>query len=104
MTDIAKVRLLINDRTTPYNFSDEEIQAFLDMDSDIYLAAALALEAWAAEYTLVENSEKLGDYSYTKKQVENMLALAKQYRSGSGSSSVIDYAGMDLITVPGSEQ
>lgn len=108
-TDIGKLRLKINDKdVTPASdahFTDEELQVFLDeADDDILVAAALALESWAAEYTLLENSERLGDYSYTKKQVDNMLALAARYRESSNAEPAIAWAEMDLATVPGNEE
>lgn len=100
-TDIGKVRLLINDTdVTPAadaHFTDEEIQVFLDLADDaIYLAAALALEAWAASLTESAESEKIGDYAYTKKQAANKLALAKRYRNADAETSYLTWAEMDL--------
>ena len=69
-TDIGKVRLLIGDTdivpTTDAQFSDEEIQVFLDLAGSVLGAAAKALEAWAATLADGMLSEKIGDYSYTK--------------------------------------
>jgi hypothetical protein len=100
-TNIGKVRLKIADTDgTSFHFTDEEIQVFLDEASDdILLAAALALEAWAASLSESSTSEKIGDYAYTKKQTDNMLALAQRYRDASGSGPVVDYAEMDLAAI-----
>jgi hypothetical protein len=100
-TLIGKVRLKIDDRdVTPAadaHFTDEEIQVFLDEASDdILIAAALALEAWAASLTESATSEKIGDYAYTKKQVDDKLALAQRYRDASSSGPAIDWAEMAL--------
>ena len=70
-TDIGKVRLLIGDTditpTTDAQFSDEEIQAFLDMASaSLLTAAGFALEAWAGAITDSFTAEKIGDYSYRR--------------------------------------
>lgn len=103
-TDVGKVRLLIADTdVTPAadaHFTDEELETFLELaDDDIYIAAALALESWAATMTAHMESEKIGDYSYTRKQVENKLALAKQYRDNSSSGTIMDWAEMDLASI-----
>ena len=103
-TNIGKVRLKIADTdvtpATDAHFTDEEIQVFLDeADDDILIASALALESWAAALTDSAMSEKIGDYSYTKKQADNKLALAERYRSASGSGPVVDWAEMDLASV-----
>ena len=103
-TNIGKVRLKIADTdvtpATDAHFTDEEIQVFLDEASDdILLASALALEAWAAALTETATSEKIGDYAYTKKQTDNMLALAQRYRDASGSGPVVDWAEMDLEAI-----
>jgi len=81
-TDVGKVRLLIGDKliSSPI-FTDEELTAFLTANSgSINLAAATALEAWAATYGANADSERIGDYSYTQSIVDRMLALAKRLR------------------------
>ena len=79
-TNVGKVRLTIRDTDTDNAvFTDAELTYFLtDNDSSIYLAAAAALESWAASYAANASSEKIGDYGYSQKAVENMLALAKK--------------------------
>lgn len=104
-TDIGKVRLYINDKdvtpATDAHFTDEELQVFLDNnDDDIYLAAADALEAWAAALTSNVTSEHIGDYSYSKKDVDNKLTLAGKYREASSNAPVLDWAEMNLVDLP----
>lgn len=62
-TDIGKVRLLISD-VDPIigarTFSDDEIQAFLDLEGDIRLAAASALETLASNEVLLYKKVRAG--------------------------------------------
>ena len=95
MTDIEKVRLLIAD-TGSVQFTDAQIQAFLDMGGSILMAASYALEAWAASLAEGLTSEKIGDYSYTKKSAENMINLAKKFREEDAMTPSLDWAEMDL--------
>ena len=96
MTDIEKVRLLIAD-TGSVQYTDAQIQAFLDMaGGSILIAAAYALEAWAASLTDSLTSEKIGDYAYTKKEAENKAALAKEYKRQEAESPYLTWAEMDL--------
>lgn len=96
MTDIEKVRLLIGD-TGSIQFTDAQIQAFLDLaGGSILLAASYALEAWAASITDTYNSERIGDYSYTKKDAENKITLAKKYREEESTTPVFEWAEIDL--------
>ena len=76
--NVGKVRLKIGDTdvtpTTDAVFTDEELTVFLtDNSSNINMAAADALEAWAAKYAASPASEKIGDYAYTQKTVANIL-------------------------------
>lgn len=98
-TNRGKVRLLISDTAlVDCHFEDTEIDAFLTMASDsINLAAAMALEAWAASLTESAESEKIGDYAYTKKQVAGKLALAEQYRKAEAETPCLTWAEMDLL-------
>ena len=93
------VRLLISDNTeSTRHFSDGQIQAFLTMEGDIVLlAAARALESWAANLTEGIESEKIGDYGFTKKAASNKLTLATQYRE-SYRQSLADAAVAANIT------
>ncbi len=100
MSDIAKVRLLINDKSEPYHFSDEEIQFFLDTaGNSVYLAAAMALEAWSASLSESIDSEKIGDYSYSKKSVDNKLKLAERYRQQDAEAPAMDWTSFNFTEV-----
>ncbi len=99
--NIGKVRLLIGDTditpTTDAQFSDEEIQIFLDMASEsILLASSYALEAWAATLTGSMKSEKIGDYSYTRDEAAVKTALAKKYKDEDSTAPAMDIASMNL--------
>lgn len=103
-TSIGKVRLLIGDTDvvpeTDAYFTDEEITAFLTMESNsVNLAAAVALESWAAAYAPTADAEKMGDYSYSHKIVDKMNKLAKELREKEASSPVLEIAEMDLTGV-----
>ena len=100
-TNVGKVRLLINDKinTPSHNaqFSDGELQIFLTMESEVVMvASALALEAWVAAITDSLTAEHIGDYSYSKKEIDNKLTLAKQYRKVGDETPYLDWAEMDL--------
>jgi len=95
MTDIEKVQLKIGTVVSAV-YTDAQIQAFLDMEGSVLLAAAAALEAYAAGVLTGTDSERIGDYAYTKKSVDNALKLAALYRKGEAETPVIDWAEMDL--------
>ena len=103
-TDIGKVRLLIKDTditpTTDAQFSDEEIQVFLDMGGSVLMGAAKALEAWAATDMDKLDSEKIGDYAYTRGAVSKKLTLAKEYAKQDAEIPVFDWSEMDLTGLP----
>lgn len=95
-TAIEKVRLLIAD-TGSIQFTDAQIQIFLDMASNsILLAASYALEAWAASLTDSLKSEKIGDYAYTKDEAGKKIALAKKYKEEDATTPYSAWAEMDL--------
>ena len=99
MTDIDKVRLLIGD-TGSVQFTDAQIQAFLDMASgSVLIAAGFALEAWAASVTGGLTSEKIGDYAYSKKDAEQKLALAKEYKAEDARKPYMTWSEMDLTGI-----
>lgn len=110
MTDNnGKVRLKIGDKTSPGVFSDEEIAVFLANNSNsINLASAEALEAWAASYGANADSEHIGDYSYTQRIIDNMLALAKRLRDAEagllGGIPAMDWAEMALTDTDDDEE
>ncbi len=96
MTDIEKVRLLIGD-TGSVQFTDAQIQAFLDMaSSDILMASSYALEAWAASITSSLKSEKIGDYAYTMDDAGNKIKLAEKYSKEASMKPYMTWSEMDL--------
>ncbi len=100
-TDIGKVRLLIGDTditpTTDAQFTDEEIQVFLDTHSgNINLASAMALGAWIGALTRELKSEKIGDYSYTRDTIANMNKLKKELENTDATTPYLTWAEMDL--------
>jgi len=101
MTNTEIVRLKIGDTdSTAYVFTDAEIAYFLTENSaNVNLAAAAALEAWVAKYATAPDSEKIGDYAYTQKIVDNMLKLAAKLRDTDSSTPVLEWAEMDLTGV-----
>lgn len=102
-TNIGKIRLKIGDKTISIAvFQDEELQVFLDNNSgSINLASAEALESWAASYGANADSEGIGDYRYSQKIVDNMLALAKRLRDAEagllGNAPAMDWASLNLL-------
>ncbi len=101
--DIARVRLMISDtNAADYQFEDAEITAFLTLaNSSLLLASSYALESWAASLTDGLAAEKIGDYSYQKKSVENKMALAKKYREEDATSPVFEWSEWNLAAGSG---
>lgn len=109
--NIGKVRLMIGDTdidpTTDAQFSDEELQHFIALASNnILIAAAYALESWAATETAKLDSEKIGDYAYTRGAVNKKITLAKEYKKeaqaaidAEASVPHLTWAEMDLSGV-----
>ncbi len=100
-TDRGKVRLLIGDTditpTTDAQFSDEEIQAFLDLASgSLLMAASYALESWASAVSGNMKTERIGDYSYGKDEAKTKSDLAKKYREEDASKPYLTWAEFDL--------
>jgi len=99
-TDIGKIRLNINDKVNtsdaPAHFSDEELQVFLTAGGNTNVGSALALEAWTAADFDAMDSEKIGDYQYTRGAVSKKLTLAKVYRDADASAPVLEFGTMDL--------
>ena len=97
-TLVGKVRLITGDKdiADPI-FTDEEIEVFLTaQSSDVNLASADLLEAWAASYAANADNEKIGDYSYTQKIVDKMLSLASRLRAVDSSKPYLTWAELDL--------
>ncbi len=100
-TNVGKVRLLIGDTDESDEvFSNTEITHFLTThSSNINLASAMALKAWAAKYAVAPASEKIGDYSYTQKIVDNMNKLAVELEEKDASTPYLAWAEIDLSGV-----
>ncbi len=95
-TDVGRVRRISGDKDlTDVICTDEEITYFLTLGS-VNMAAAMVLEAWAATYTASAGSEKIGDYAYTQKIIDNMLKLAARLRETEEAIPYLTWAEMDL--------
>jgi len=91
MTDIEKVKLKIG-TVISATFTDAQIQAFLDMEGSVNMAAAAAIESWAVSAISGSDSERIGDYSYSKKSIDNALALAKRLRDTESETPAMAWA------------
>lgn len=106
---VGKVRLLIPDRiVADAFFTDEEVQAFLDMEEqDTFLAAALALDTIASDETMVLKVITMLDLSTNGPAVAKSLhERAESLRSrvydddcsiAIASMAVNDQATMDIL-------
>jgi len=102
--NIGKLRLMIGDTdivpTTDAQFNDEELTYFLTSNgNNLNLAAAAALEAWIGKLTRELSSEKIGDYSYTRKTIENMNKLRNEYKEKDETTPVQEISKWDLSGV-----
>jgi len=93
-TDRGKVRLLIQDTDSTYEFySDAEIDAFItlagDLDGDtVFNASAIALESWASNQVLILKVVTLLDVEVDGAKVSaEMRARAAALRSDAITSS-----------------
>lgn len=104
-TEIGQLRLLIGDTgivpITDAQFSDEEIQVFLNLGGSILSGAAKALEAWAGALASAGElkAEAIGDYSYKKATGDDMLKLADKYRKQDIETPYFTFAEMDLESI-----
>lgn len=97
-TTIGKIRLKIGDKDTDDAFfTDEELTEFYSQEGNIDLAAAAALESWAASYAANPDNEHIGDYSYAQSISKKMLDMATQLREGIALSPVMTWAEPDLL-------
>lgn len=107
-TTAGRVRLLIADTNvvTP-TFSDEEIAAFLALESDdVWLSAAAALTALASDKArLSAYSERIGGYSYSKGDASKaLLEAAQAFRdramqepaAGAAELNLTIFSGLDI--------
>ena len=98
--NVGKIRLIKADTdvepASDAVFTDEELTYFYTTMSSINLAAAMALEAWAAKYTASPDSEKIGDYAYTMKAIENMNKLKKELEDKDASTPYFTWSELNL--------
>lgn len=94
--DVGKVRLLIPDRNpSDYVFDDVDIQAFLDLEEDIRLAAALGLETIASDNAMTLKVIRLLDLTTDGAKVSDALLkraekLRDQYESEGGGFEIVE--------------
>uniref|UniRef100_A0A6M3KLB6 Uncharacterized protein n=1 Tax=viral metagenome TaxID=1070528 RepID=A0A6M3KLB6_9ZZZZ len=101
-TIVGQIRLIIGDKDiTDAVFTNEELTAFYTMEGSINLAAAAALEAWAATYSANADNERIGDYSYSQNIVTKMLTLAAKLKEKDAGILAMDIASMDLTAGSG---
>lgn len=103
MTDIEKVKLKIG-AVISATFTDAQIQAFLDMEGSVNMAAAAAIESWAAAAISYMESEHIGDYSYSRKSINNALELAKRLREVEAGTPSITWAEPNLLMETDTEE
>lgn len=100
--DIGKVRLLVGDtvqddgvKPDDSNYSDEEIQVFLDRNNDVNIAAAEALENLARMWA-VEPDIRMGPISESRSDVAgNLREQAEKLRQQSGGESTAFSVGFN---------
>ena len=97
MTDIEKIRLKIGDTAAVEQFTDAELQSFLDDEGSVRLASAAALEAWAAVYATNPDNESIGGYAYAQSITRKMLDLATRLRKTEAEIPAMDWAEPDLL-------
>lgn len=96
-TTVGKIRLKIGDTTlSDVVFTDEELTYFYTEQGSITLASAAALEAWAAKYGANADSEKIGDYAYSQKIIDKLLAMAQNLRDTDANEPVLDTGAFNL--------
>lgn len=85
-TSVGQLRLLIGDTTqSGALFSDEELNAFLSMNSgDIFSSAALALRRIAVNKALIAKAVSAGNYSEDTRDIPKiLLSTAKDLEAAS---------------------
>jgi len=96
-TDIGKVRLLLNDTDdTDEVFTDGELQAFLDLEGSIKLAAAQALDTIADNEALASKVVTSQDVKIDGARLADSLrkraeTLRSQADDPSGGFEIVDF-------------
>ena len=96
MTTVEKIRLMIGDNLAVEVFTDAELTWFYTEAGSINGAAAMAARAWAAKYATNADAEKIGDYSYSLKAYDKLIALADKLEATESSIPVFEISEMDL--------
>jgi hypothetical protein len=96
--DIGKCRMLIPDRVSASAiFSDEEITAFLGLETDVRCATAMALETIASDQVLTLKVMTLLDVSTSGDRVAaSLLARAKLLREQAEQALSLASGGFDI--------
>jgi hypothetical protein len=97
---IAQLRILLNDVDAPQIFDDAHYQALIDIDTDVYRAAALAANTFAAYYATRVNMTAGPAKIENTQKFEHYKALANQYNEAArenNSNSLIG-GGAPVIT------
>lgn len=99
-TDLGKLRLLVSDVTEgDFLFSDEEMEAFLDMEEAVLPAAARVLEVIAANEVLIQKRITILDLKTDgPAESKELRELAKTWREewNLASEEEDDYAGFEI--------
>lgn len=92
VTDLAKVRALIPDTATPSVFTDNELDVYLELaENNVYIAAALAIEAVASSDVMVYRILRTDDLSVDGVAgAKVLLARAQDLRSQGGDFEFFD--------------
>jgi len=98
MTDVEFVRLRIGDVAKTIFPNDTDIQAFIDANSgDLWLAAADACMAIAADAGKYAKVQRIGEYEIDRTKVPGiMMKLAQEYRKMSAEQPADGYYEQSL--------
>lgn len=94
LTPIQAVRTCIGDKNA-VQFSDDEIQFFLDSQGEsIFLASGAALDAWAASIGTILKEQRIGDFfdQSGRNQVSALQAQAEAFRQIEYNTPAFDFA------------
>lgn len=95
-TDIGKLRMLLRDtEDADAVFTDEELSTFLELESNLFHAAALALETSAADTVRTLQVGKLMDIQVDgAKMAEALLSIASRFRRRAEETE--DWPGFEI--------
>lgn len=98
-TDIGKLRMFIPDRDVDDAiWSDEELQVFLDTESNLFRATALVLETMASDHALVLKVMRVQNIETSGDRVSSaLLARAKLLRKQADDLDDVDNGGFEVI-------